>query len=48
MHEFGEVISLPPEIENTPNAENVLGGAKKVEKIVYRLVKALGSQWFHE
>ena len=48
MHEFEEVISLPAELENTPNAEKVLGRAKKVEKNVYRLVKALGSQWFHD
>jgi hypothetical protein len=48
MHEFEEVISMPKELENTLNAKAVLGGAKQVERVVYRLAKALGSGWFFE
>ena len=48
MHEFDEVVGLPAELETTPNAQKMLEGAKKVEKVVYRLVKALGTQWFHK
>ena len=48
MHEFEEVIVLPSELESTPNAQKVLQGAKQVEKIVYRLAKALGTRWFFD
>ena len=47
MHEFDEAVSVS-ELDNTPDAQNLLRSAKKVEKVAYRLVKALGSQWFHE
>jgi hypothetical protein len=46
MHEFDAVMSMPPELVNTSNAHQVLQGAKQVEKVVYRLAKALGTQWF--
>jgi hypothetical protein len=48
MHEFEEVVSMPAEIENTPNAKKVLGAAKQVERVVYRLAKALGSGFFFD
>lgn len=48
MHEFEEVRSVPPELVNTPNARKVLQGAKQVERVVYRLAKALGTKWFFD
>ena len=48
MHEFDEVVRMPSELEDTPSAKKVLGGAKQVERIVYRLAKGLGSKWFFE
>jgi hypothetical protein len=48
MHELEEVRSVPPELVNTPNAQKVLQGAKQVERVVYRLAKALGTKWFFD
>ena len=48
MHEFDDVVSMPSELEDTPSAQKILGGAKQVEKVVYRLAKALGEQKFFD
>ncbi len=39
---------MPSEIEETPGAQKVLGNAKQVERVVYRLAKALGSEEFFD
>ena len=48
MHEFEEAMSVPPELEQTPNAKRVVQGAKQVEVVVYRLARALGTKWFFD
>lgn len=48
IHEFDDVVSMPYEFEDTPSAKKILGGAKQVEKVVYRLARGLGSQWFFD
>ena len=39
-------MSFPAELENAPNTKKVLGDAKQVERVVYRLAKALGDESF--
>ncbi|KAK3707111.1 hypothetical protein LTR37_012280 [Vermiconidia calcicola] len=46
LHEFGGVVDFPTELDSTPNAQKMLRGAKQVERVVYRLAKGLGTQWF--
>lgn len=48
IHEFNEVVSMPSAIEETPGAKKVLENAKQIERVVYRLAKALGSEEFFD
>lgn len=48
MHELEEASGVPPELEKTPSAQKVLGSAKQVERVAYRLARGLGSKWFFE
>ena len=48
IHEFDDIVSMPSELESTPNAQKILGKAKQVERVVYRLAKALGEQQFFD
>ena len=48
MHEFEEATGVPAELEQTPNAKRIIQGAKQVERVVYRLARALGTKWFFE
>jgi hypothetical protein len=48
MHEFEEATGVPVELEQTPNAKKIIQGAKQVERVVYRLARALGTKWFFD
>ncbi|KAK5175543.1 uncharacterized protein LTR77_000682 [Saxophila tyrrhenica] len=48
VHELDDVVDMLSELESTPGAKRILGEAKQVERVVYKLARALGSEEFFD